>query len=64
MKGRPVLKTKVHTVSLARQATIMTFNFGLSPMSRDTDQQGWRMAFLYNLPMLVIIPTGGSVLPA
>jgi hypothetical protein len=26
--------------------------------------QGWRMAFLYNLPMLVIIPTGGSVLPA
>jgi hypothetical protein len=26
--------------------------------------QGWRMAFLYNLPMLVIIPAGGSVLPA
>jgi hypothetical protein len=28
------------------------------------ERQGWRMAFLYNLPMLVIIPTGGSVLPA
>jgi hypothetical protein len=26
--------------------------------------QGWRMAFLYNLLMLVIIPMGGSVLPA
>jgi hypothetical protein len=33
-------------------------------ISSSKAKQGWRMAFLYNLPMLVIIPTGGSVLPA
>jgi hypothetical protein len=27
-------------------------------------RQGWRMAFLYNLPMFALIPVGGSVLPA
>jgi hypothetical protein len=26
--------------------------------------QGWRMAFLYNLPVVVSIPKGASVLPA
>jgi hypothetical protein len=46
VKGRPVLKTEVHAVSLARQATIMTFNFGLSPMSTDTDQ----LPFAHRLP--------------
>ena len=48
MMGRPVLNIETHAVSLARQATIMTFNFGLSPMSTDTDQ----LPFAHRLPAI------------
>ena len=48
MKGRPVLNIEMHAVSLARQATIMTFDFGLSPMSTDTDQ----LPFAHRLPAI------------
>jgi hypothetical protein len=48
VKSRPFLDIEAHAVSLARQATIMTFDFGLSPMSTDTDQ----LPFAHRLPAI------------
>ena len=47
-EGQTCPEDQVHAVSLARQATIMTFNFGPSPMRPDTDQ----LPFAHRLPAI------------